>query len=450
MRLVQKQVDLVLLLGVAAGGQAVVDRIAVIDGRLQVVKRQHRDKRQEQFLAVQAVLGGQACRHRRAHVMAISQLARAQASPARQQPAGGGHVFASRAIAPPRRFVDQRPHEHVALTRVAHHHRLGSRAQPIQKGVVHRRVRVDLRPRRTLLPLQPEGGAQHALHGHVQVRAGGDVGGILAAHLGDDGPRVAACRHRLQQLHAHVQAAGEGVAVDARVMRQQRARLGAAVHAVHAPRRHARRIAGAQQQRTCQRRAGRRLIDHGIARQQGGAHHVHRQGQGKIERRNHREHAIRAQHIVRAFVIEGARQRLPIAIAAFGLIAVVADQVHRFLGLAQRFQARLADLDNRRHGEVVLAFGQHHRQTPQHRDARRPALRGPRRLRMPGAGDGAVHGIGVRTRKAANQQPMVDRRIRRLQRFARHRLATEAMAMVVAQHARFEIGQPLVQQVVHR
>ncbi|MCS3507690.1 hypothetical protein M2361_003484 [Achromobacter sp. JUb104] len=153
---------------------------------------------------------------------------------------------------------------------------------------------------------------------------------------------------------------------------------------------------------------------------------------------------------MRAFVIEGARQRLPIAIAAFGLIAVVADQVHRFLGFAQRFQTRLADLDNRRHGEVVLAFGQHHRQTPQHRDARRPTLRGPSRLRMPGASDGAVHGIGIRAGKAPDQQPMVDRRIARVQVFASHRVAVEPVTMVVAQHARFEVGQALVQQIVHR
>ncbi|MNJ73946.1 hypothetical protein D3C77_708130 [compost metagenome] len=69
---------------------------------------------------------------------------------------------------------------------------------------------------------------------------------------------------------------------------------------------------------------------------------------------------------------------------------------------------------------------------------------------MPGARDGAVNGIGIRARKAADQQPMVDRRIACVQVFARHRLAIETVTMVVAQHARFEVGQALVQQVMHR
>ncbi|MNN99208.1 hypothetical protein D3C81_2187940 [compost metagenome] len=69
---------------------------------------------------------------------------------------------------------------------------------------------------------------------------------------------------------------------------------------------------------------------------------------------------------------------------------------------------------------------------------------------MPGASDGAVNGVGIRAGKAADQQPMVDRRIGRLQVLARHDLAVEAVTMVMAQHARFKVGQALDQQVMHR
>ncbi|KAG1250798.1 hypothetical protein G6F68_012617 [Rhizopus microsporus] len=207
--------------------------------------------------------------------MAIGQFARAQAA----------------AVAPPCCFVDHGPHDDAALARVAHGHALRGGAKPVQEGVVDAVVRIDLGPRRTLLPLQSEGRTHHALHGRIQIGAGGDVGRVLPAHLCDDGPRMAARRHRLQQIHAHFKAARERIAVDARVMRQHRARLRPAEYAIHAARRHAGTVAGAQQQRAGQRGAGRRLVDHGITCQQCRAHHVHGQRQREVEGRDDREHA---------------------------------------------------------------------------------------------------------------------------------------------------------------
>ncbi|KAG0932606.1 hypothetical protein G6F31_016506 [Rhizopus arrhizus] len=217
---------------------------------------------------------------------------------------------------------------------------------------------------------------------------------------------MAARRHRLQQIHAHFKAARERIAVDARVMRQHRARLRPAEYAIHAARRHAGTVAGAQQQRAGQRGAGRRLVDHGITCQQCRAHHVHGQRQREVEGRDDREHAVGAQHVVRAFIVEGARQWLPVAVAAFGLVAVIAHQVDGFLSCAQRFQPRLADFDHRRHGEVILAFRQHHRQPAQHGDARRPPPRGPGWLGAARTGNRLVDRVRARAGKTSDQQPL--------------------------------------------
>ncbi|MNS98276.1 hypothetical protein D3C72_1326400 [compost metagenome] len=271
-------------------------------------------------------------------------------------------------------------------------------------------MRIDLGARRALLPLQAEGRTQHALDRDVQIRACRDVGRVLAAHLGDDRFRVTARPHRLQQVHAHFQAAGEGVPIDARMMRQRRAGLRAPEPPVHAAARHACGIAGAEQQGAGQRGARRRLVHNRVARQQGRADHVDGKRQRKIEGRDDGEHAVRPQHVMRAFIGKCAGQRLAVAVAAFRLIAVVADQVHRFFGFAQRFQARFPDFDDGAHRKVVLAFGQHRRQPAKHLDAGGPALRGPGRLRAPGAVDGQLDDVAPRSGKAPDQQAVVDRR----------------------------------------
>ncbi len=137
-------------------------------------------------------------------------------------------------------------------------------------------------------------------------------------------------------------------------------------------------------QRLDQHRAGQagfraRLVDDRVAAEQRAADHGDRQRHREIERRDHAEHADRAQHDARRLLREGALHVVREAALALHLVAVIAHEIDRLLRLADRLEARLADLDQAGDADIVFAAVEDVGGAAQRRHALGPGRGGPAR-----------------------------------------------------------------------
>ena len=96
-----------------------------------------------------------------------------------------------------------------------------------------------------------------------------------------------------------------------------------------------------------------------VAGDQRRGHHSERQCDREVERSDHPEHAIRSQDHAALLGRRGAGPFLAKAVGALHLVAIMADEVDRFLDLADRFEPRLADLDQAGDRNVPLALFEH-------------------------------------------------------------------------------------------
>src|SRR4029079_14864672 len=96
--------------------------------------------------------------------------------------------------------------------------------------------------------------------------------------------------------------------------------------------------------------------EHRTSSDQRRGHHPDRQGDGEVERRDHREDSIGPQHDAAFFDGRGARALLAEAVGPLHLVAIMADEVDCLLDLTYRLRARLTDLDQAGDGEIPLAF----------------------------------------------------------------------------------------------
>ena len=115
------------------------------------------------------------------------------------------------------------------------------------------------------------------------------------------------------------------------------------------------------------------------ARRPGGQRHR------EVERADDREDAVRPQD--RAGVdraVAEVAHRVVVAAVVLHRLGVVADEVRRFLDLAERLDAVLADLESHHRGLVHEPVADQLGGASQDREALRPRRRGPGRLRADG------------------------------------------------------------------
>ena len=268
---------------------------------------------------------------------------------------------------------------------------------------------VDARAGRAFLPLRAERRAHDAVGRLVDVGAARDDGRILPAHL--DNQRA---RHRARGVVAHeLQAdflrAGEDDAVDAVVVDELlsdgRARSGDEVE-------HARRQAGLDHHlgELCaeQGRIARRLEDDGISRGQRAAGRTRRERERKIERRDHRPHAVRPQHADVVFAGPERAHLLDESVVLLDLIAVVGHQIRAFFDIADALEPVLADLVAHQRGELVAVMANRVRDAADGREPVLPRERGPCGIRRARGGDGRFHVLAMAFLKRAEHDARVD------------------------------------------
>ena len=213
---------------------------------------------------------------------------------------------------------------------------------------------------------------------------------VLAAHL-DDGRARPRLRERPEDAHPDLVRAGEHDAVDARVVLERLAdRLARAHDEVDGALRDAGIDVGLEQVLRRQRRGGRRLEHDRVAGQQGGAGRTGRQRHREVERADDREDAVRAED--RAGVDRGVAEvahLVVVAVVGLHRRGVVAQQVGRFLDLAERLDAVLADLERHVRGVLHQPFADEVAGALDDRDALAPRDRGP----------GGLGGSGGRRRR---------------------------------------------------
>src|SRR5205085_10783581 len=96
---------------------------------------------------------------------------------------------------------------------------------------------------------------------------------------------------------------------------------------------------------------------------------------------------------------------------ALHLVAIMADEVDRLLDLADRFEARLADLDQAGDRNVPLALVDDVRAGAKDFDAPGPAEVAPRGISCLRGGDRLVHQCWVGLRKLAEDDGAIDRAV---------------------------------------
>ena len=120
------------------------------------------------------------------------------------------------------------------------------------------------------------------------------------------------------------------------------------------------------------------------------------QGQREVERRDHREHAVRPQHALVALAARAVRQPDDVRLVGLDLAAVLGEEVDGLLGLADRLDPVLADLEGHDGAELV-DVGRDQLGGPA--DDRHPLgelPRGPLGLGPVGRGDGGLDVVAAR------------------------------------------------------
>ena len=105
-----------------------------------------------------------------------------------------------------------------------------------------------------------------------------------------------------------------------------------------APRRHAGLDEGVEHEVTAERADRRRLDDHRVAGDECGTGRTGDERRRVVERGDHRPHPVRPHHVGRHLALAEAQHRHLEAAVLGHRVRVVADQVGRFLDLADRLQ----------------------------------------------------------------------------------------------------------------
>ena len=237
------------------------------------------------------------------------------------------------------------------------------------------------------------------------------IAGILAAHFDDERPRHGPRGVVADEAHPDVLRTGEHDAVDAGVVDELLAgRSAASGHEVEDAVRYARLHHDFRELVAEQRRDRRRLEHHRVAGDERAARRSGRKRQRKIERRDDGPHAVGPQHAGVLFAGPEDAERGFEPMMRRDLIAVVLDEIRRFLDVADAFEPVLAGFvtHERRQLPAVRANGLGRpssaaatRSAPR---PRAPAGEGP-----PRRGDRVAHLFAARALKPSEQDAGVDR-----------------------------------------
>jgi len=104
--------------------------------------------------------------------------------------------------------VDQGPHKHPGLERIANSHLLISGNQPSQKFLANLVMHQQAPGGRAALPRRPDGPKEDRPHGQVQIRAGRNDHRVIATQLEERPPQSPG--HRLTDMPPHASRAGGG------------------------------------------------------------------------------------------------------------------------------------------------------------------------------------------------------------------------------------------------
>jgi hypothetical protein len=151
-----------------------------------------------------------------------------------------------------------------------------------------------------------------------------------------------------------------------------------------------------------------RLEDHRVARHESRGGHAGRQRQGEVERRDAGEHPVGSQQIRIVLDRRELVHLLLEAVGVFHLPRVVVDQVGRLLGVAERLQAALSDLETHARRELELALANQLRRLAHDGHARLPAELLPPAARPVGGLDRPIHVLHGRGGELAQDEIDVD------------------------------------------
>ena len=303
--------------------------------------------------------------------------------------------------------VDHGSKEDVPLGGISDPQGRGPLDQLLEERPRHPLMYVHPRRGAALLVLQSERRPRDSVRRGVQIRRLHDDRGVLASHL-EQARLDPAGREPPVDPQPDRFRAGEHDAVHARVTPQRFAGFGTGPgQEVEHTRRQPRVAVDLVQLEPGPRRLLRRLVDDGISGHQRRARHAGRECEGEVERRDAREYAVRSQHV--HVVLDGRDlgHLTHEAVRVLQLLAVVVQQVRRFLGVAHRFDSALPHLEAHDRGELELAFADELRRPPHQRAALPPTAVRPGGLRHACRADGAVH-LLVRSRGEAAEH---DRRV---------------------------------------
>ena len=255
-------------------------------------------------------------------------------------------VVASGAVA------DHRSHPVVPLAGIAHSDGPCRLDQAVQQPVGDGVLDIDPRQGGALLAAQTEGRSDDAGDRPLEIAPSGHDAGIFSAHLGDAGTRIGAAGHLPIDPHADLIRAGERHPGEVGVVDQGLAHHPAGPdHVVEDAGRKARVADAVGEQPTRPRRGGRALEDDGVAGHKRRGHRAAAEGQGEVERHDHRPHAVGFQDaaVVREEIWQRIiRQDTIVALVLLVLRGVTGEEVRRLLGFAERLHAVLADLERER------------------------------------------------------------------------------------------------------
>jgi len=246
-----------------------------------------------------------------------------------------------------RGFVDEGTEIHVAIEWIANPYLPGLRDERLHKPIADIAVHEDAGTGRALLALRPERRSHDTVAGLVKIGRGHNDRRVFAAHLGDHRARRRATGIPAQQPQADLPRSGEHHAVH-HGMIDQRLTNGGATSGdnVHRARWQA-GIAGELAEAHGDPRGRRRRLDH--SRISCGERRTGRarcEREREVERGNDRPDSVRPKHAGVAFGRSERLHRPHEPVGMVNLIAVVVDEVGRFLDVAQAFHAVLAALES--------------------------------------------------------------------------------------------------------
>ena len=229
--------------------------------------------------------------------------------------------------------------------------------------------------------------------------------------------------------------AGEGDAVQLGMASDGAAGFHAAANQVENPRGHACIAIDLCQQAPGQRGVGAGFIDHRIPRKQRRRGHSHRERDGEVERCDDAEHAEGA-HLVECLLARIDAVEIHVeALRLFHEPGIGADDVDRFLDLADCLHPRFSDLEQASCRNLVFTILQHIRSLAQHRHPMRPARCSPLWLGAPCRGECAVHGIRIGGNESTEGQAAIDRALCRHLSARAVILPVDQVGLILAQHS---------------